>query len=56
LLPYAKHLFSEANRTGIALEGAPEAQFGSGLGKGREKLELYPLSLRAQSRGPAVGK
>jgi hypothetical protein len=45
LLPHAKHLFSEANRTGIAPEGAPEAQLGSGFGKGREKLELYPLSL-----------
>src|SRR5262249_12787338 len=42
LLPYAEYLFSEANRTGIALEGPPEAQLGSGLGKGRGKTGIVP--------------
>ena len=45
LRSYAEYLFSEANRTGIAQEGMPEAQLRSGRAKDGEKLELYPLSL-----------
>jgi hypothetical protein len=46
LLPYAKHLFFEANRTGMAPEGTPKPNSGAALGRDGEKLELCPLSLR----------